>query len=297
MVASFSSIFSSSLQRVRTCILPVLLTAVVVGAVNALPAALLPQQTEGGTDAASVLEAILQGDEAQIEAMVEQAEETEDAPPLTAEEGVIAAALMILSIIVSIFGGFYLMIVIAEGYSDPAAGLRRLPSLLLPIAGTTFWMFIVSYIWVPLLPAVGLLLWDGVQYGQPTPTAIGVAVLLFFVSAVVALVRMPRLFFAPIILVREKTGITESVRLSEQRTRGYWSKIVLNNLAFAIIGFIVMMLLFAILGSLFVALAFAGQMGAVAGSFVMVLGQLLINAWNQAFHVELALTIFDNPRE
>jgi hypothetical protein len=297
MVAPFGSLFSLSIKRVRTCILPILLAAALVSAVSVTQTYVLPEDSTKTTDAFSNLDTILSGDEAAIDALVEQVEQEEaNRPDVTPEQAGLAGILMLLSALVSGLAGLYLMIVVVEGSSQPDVALRRLPGLIIPLFAVSIWVFIVSYMWVPVLPAVGLLLWDVLQSGSPTPTAIASAFLLFCIGFVIAFIRMPRLMFAPIILILERKGVLESTRLSEQRTRGYWGKIVLNTFCFAVMMMFLTILVVMTVGVLSIPLAITGQTGVLAAAFLMMLVQFLLSAWNQAFHTELALTIFKNPR-
>lgn len=291
MTTSFFPLLKLSFLRVRNCGAPVLFAALLCGVMNGLPFLFAPSLFEEEQSIGMMMQRSMNGE------VVEQvAEETVPAETVPPERAALAIIAFVLAVPFTIFLAFSIMVAVVEGNSASGAVFKRTLRVFFPVIGTSFWMFVVSYVWVPMVPAFGLLLWDAAATGEPTPTGVGVAMLLILSGAVIGFVRMPRLYFAPIILIRESTGITQSVRLSYQRTNGYWGKIVGNSLLFGLIMMAIMMPVMMVMGILSFGFIMLGMVGPFMMIVLMYAVQMFLSALQQAFHTELALTIFDNPK-
>lgn len=131
------------------------------------------------------------------------------------------SSLFIVMMIVSIIASAYYFVIAVFGVQDTAQALRQSPSIVFPLLGVWIWSFLRSFAWIP------------------------------FIGVIFAIVIGPRLVAAPVVLLKEKKGITDSVRLSYERTRGYWGKIVGNLLVMALLMWILMMVIGLITSLLF----------------------------------------------
>ena len=98
----------------------------------------------------------------------------------------------------------------------------------------------------------------------------------------------PRLLLAPVIYLRQKTGIMESVRLSYAKSRGYWWKIVGNALLAGLCIVVLLMVAWIIFGIVF---SFYLPLSTFA---FYVLPQLAI-AFGTVFYVKLATEVLKYP--
>ncbi|MDP7069304.1 MAG: hypothetical protein QF815_02150 [Candidatus Peribacteraceae bacterium] len=112
-----------------------------------------------------------------------------------------------VTMIVSLLGYTYFTVLAVTGEDDPKEVASRSLKLIVPMAGLCIWTLIRSFAWIP------------------------------FIGPIFAIVLLPRLMFGGVILVKEGTGVMYSVKLSYQRTSGYWLKIFGNSLvAFILVG-------------------------------------------------------------
>lgn len=162
--------------------------------------------------------------------------------------------LMVVSFMVLLAGSTYYITVATGKESDTLSALKRVPGLLLPIVGVSVWAFLRSFGWVP------------------------------FIGPLFAVIIGPRLILSSVILVQEGRGVIESVRLSYERTTGYWRAIVIN--------LFVMML--AILLALIVAAIVMAVMSGISpmlGAYFATVMQLLFVAFGTIFLVQLSETV------
>jgi hypothetical protein len=111
--------------------------------------------------------------------------------------GVVALTALLAFIISMLYNGYILLLVLHEG-TPPKALVSRLPRLLLPLIGLSLWTAIRTFVWIP------------------------------FVGIITLIILGPRFALAPLILVKDGKGVFESATLSYRQTRGYWGKIIGN---------------------------------------------------------------------
>ncbi|MAE68317.1 MAG: hypothetical protein QF793_03135 [Candidatus Peribacteraceae bacterium] len=162
--------------------------------------------------------------------------------------------MLILSLVSSIF---YIVLAI-EGSQDFIKSMKRIPRFLLPMLGVWIWSFIRSFAWIPVL------------------------------GWIIAIFVGPRLVMSSVILVKEGKGVTDSVKLSYQRSRGYWGKIVGNSIVAAVLVMLVMFVLS-------IALGFFGVVSITAAAIVAMILQSMMTAYGAIFVVRLSNTIMANP--
>lgn len=159
------------------------------------------------------------------------------------------AAFMLVNILLSVIAGTYYLLI------GTGANVSLTPKYLLPVLGLWVWMFIRSFAWIP------------------------------FIGVIFAIVILPRLMLAPVILVKEGKGVFASVRESNERSRGYWGKIVGNILLAIICVWFVM----AIVGVVSSMVSMQVYIGAIQ------LVNQLATAFLTIFAVRLAETVMANP--
>ena len=143
--------------------------------------------------------------------------------------------------------------------------LRRVPSVMLPLAYSSVWVFVRSLVWVPLIALLVALV------VLPQNDMMTVLLLLAGMLAmlVCAAVFVPRLLLTPAILIGERLGALESVKKSEKYTKGHWRKVVGNWLLLVLILWIVSFGMQSVMGQ--AAEQFVGLIegdGAAAGKIV-----------------------------
>lgn len=165
---------------------------------------------------------------------------------------------ILIGIILAVFGHAYFLLLALSPTQDFMKILNGTPKLFFPLLGIWIWMFLRSFIWIPILGII-----PAVMYG-------------------------PRFMLAPVIMVKEKKKIMESVSLSYARTEGYWGKIVGNVIVAA---------LCIMLAAIVVAIV-AGIIGFIiplAGLWLQSVARFVFSAFMVAFIVQLAFTIMANP--
>jgi len=147
-----------------------------------------------------------------------------------------------------------------------------------PIIGVWIWSFLRSFAWIGLLVIF-------LSSVSEIPRIIGIATTIILVLSF-----YPRLLFAPVILMKEEKGVVESVRLSIERSRGYWGKIVGNVLVMALcqilVALVAMIPLFAIL-------TVSDVLAAWGGLTV----EILLSAYTFIFITHLSITIMEHPHK
>lgn len=173
----------------------------------------------------------------------------------------------------------------ASGERNAGVLFKRSFGLVLPFVGINFLRLFVSYMWIGFVIMLGgvLLAVQDPDLGGPV---IGLGYLLFIV---LAMVMMPRMLFAELIAVRERPGVLSSLRLSRERTQGYWGKIVGNLL-------LASLLMFAANFIVFIAAALLAVMGPFVGMAILVVWLLLLQTLMLIFIHELGITVMQNPR-
>jgi hypothetical protein len=94
-----------------------------------------------------------------------------------------------------------------------------------PYIGQKIWTLLRSFIW--LLPV-------GVILGFTVWSLIIPAFLFCIAGIVLSIILSPRFFLSTVILLGEDQGLFRNVSASYRQSRGYWGKIVGNNLVVAL---------------------------------------------------------------
>lgn len=167
--------------------------------------------------------------------------------------GLFALVSMILAILGNIFYVVYAL--------NPSLGIHgafaKVPSLIVPMIGVWIWAFLRSFAWIPVI---------GVIFG---------------------IVIGPRLMMSSVILIKEGRGVTESVKLSHERSAGYWGKIVGNCIVAAVAIAFAMVIVNVVIGLVSGQFIVAALLGAIAHYLAM--------AYGSVFYVRLSETIMANP--
>ncbi len=194
-----------------------------------------------------------------MERMEELSKRMEAGDPSALEDMMKEIGLMFLIfMIVSCVASTYFLVFALNEKETLQSALRKVPSVLLPLIGVWIWAFLRSFAWMPII------------------------------GIVFAIVIGPRLALAPVILLREKKGITESVASSYTRTRGYWGKIAGNGIVAGLCIWIAMLLLGMVTGIV----SFGSMtLGVLFASVVQWVG----TAYLAIFLVKLSDTILANP--
>lgn len=166
---------------------------------------------------------------------------------------------VIVSLIITLVSSGYYMVIAIEGHQSAGPAFGRALSLALPLLGVWLWAFIRSFAWIPII------------------------------GFIPALILGPRLLFSSVILVNEKKGVMESVKLSLGRSKGYWLKIVGNFIVMAIC----IMLVSMVAGF---GLAFVGAASPIANVVLSGIVGQLTSAFGAIFMVRLATTVMQNPK-
>lgn len=178
--------------------------------------------------------------------------------------------------IIAVFAHAYFLLFALSPTQDAMAILRRTPKLFFPLLCVWMWMVLRSFIWVPIVviifPVIGLF--------------------LFWISIIpviiVSIILFPRFFLAPVILLKEKKGIMESVSVSYERTSGYWGKIVGNcivaGLCVAFTGLVAGMVA-----------GIVSMIVPIAGIWLQELIKVALSVYMVVFGVHLATTLMAHP--
>ncbi len=225
---SFATILNDSVALAQSLLLPLLIGAVIFG--------LLTAAVNTWTVKSSVSDLVSQSEKFQnnmedlnrkiedvnkrmaagdTSALEELAANPPVAVPTAADMAAVSTAMkslptivggMILMILISIVAQAYGTVVIIRKVTDPTAAFSSFGESVMPLTLLWIWMMIRSFVWIP------------------------------FIGWIIALVIGPRFVAAPIFLIEEKKGITESVRLSLKATTGAWWRIVLPCVIAGVVG-------------------------------------------------------------
>ncbi len=205
----------------------------------------------------------------------------------------VVIAVLVLMVLVGIYMGiatkaYLYLLALGERGTFASLFLRAL-GLVPGMVGVTFWVFIRSFVWVPILfTLLAAML-------PPLVLLVPLAVLAIFV---LALVFVPRLAFATMLYIRDRNGVMRSVEMSYQATRNYWGKIVGNGILWIVCFTITAQLVSLVLGML--ALSVAAFVPAVIALMIVIAVNMAVGqfaaAVNIAFWTQLGLTIVANPR-
>lgn len=162
------------------------------------------------------------------------------------------------ALIISIIASTYFLVVAMYRQDSVTAALKRTPKLILPMLGLTIWTVLRSFVWVP------------------------------FVGIILVIIIGPRLVLSSIILVHEGKGVFESTRLSYERTKGHWGKIVGNLFVASLVAMLIACV------CLFVA-GLAGMASFALGGILVATTQNIATAYGTIFLVQLGQTVFAHP--
>lgn len=166
---------------------------------------------------------------------------------------------MLAGIIVSVLASSFALVLALKPQPNAGAYVTATLSTALPLLGVWAWSFVRSFIWIPIL------------------------------GFIPAIILGPRFAAAPVLLVRDRKGVFESVSMSYTLTRGYWGKIVGNSLVFGLI----------LIAVTFVAGLLFSLTGAVSIWIPMILGALVTQAmmlFGGLFYSFLGATVIAHPK-
>ncbi len=161
---------------------------------------------------------------------------------------------VLILILVSIISRAYVTTVLVRRPKDAAEAFKLFWNDVIPLVLLWLWLVVRSFVWIPVI------------------------------GWIYALVVIPRFTAAPLFLLEQKKGVTESTRLSMDATVGAWLRVVLPCLAAAIVAGVIS----AILGGLL------GNDGMLMGFVLTLVGELL-GAWVMAVGIVVARDILAHP--
>jgi hypothetical protein len=162
---------------------------------------------------------------------------------------------MLVVTILSLIGSFYYFFVaLDEGTMQES--FHKALTHFFPLLGMGLWIFLRSFVWIP------------------------------FVGIIIAIFLWPRFTLSPIIMMREKLGVFDSVRASYKRTEGLWGKIVGNMIVAGVLVWVVAVVLSIVFSII------SREVGFFLNAIVM---QGMI-AFLVIFKTKLALTVLGNTK-
>ncbi len=288
MVTSLGQLLSGSWSFFQKNIAAILIGAAIFGALMTAAQSLVVGKMQGsfapvlgqmGVDTERLQELqgrAMRGDEAAMEELARMSEEVSKRFAGMGEEqatelatGMVRAFIrsvmptlgwsFLLFAIIGLVASTYFFVIAVEERKDFMEVLSRIPPLLLPLAAVWLWAFIRSFAWIPIA------------------------------GIVPAIIFGPRFLLSPVILLKEQKGVVESVRLSYERTRGYWGKIVGNILVCCI-------LIVLALWATSMLLSFLPLMTPLIKLLLSQTAQQAAVAFGSIFAVQLSLAILAHPR-
>lgn len=164
----------------------------------------------------------------------------------------------ILGILIAVLSHAYFLLLALSPTSDAMATLKKTPALFFPLLGLWIWMLLRSFVWIPIL------------------------------GFIPAIILGPRFALSPVIMIKQKKGIMESVRMSYAGTKGYWGKIVGNM----IVAGLCVMLAGIVAG---IVIGILGFMAPMLGVWLNAIVKEVLSAFCVVFAVQLATTLLSNP--
>lgn len=165
---------------------------------------------------------------------------------------------MLIVIAIGLLAKSYYLVVAVRGFSDPAAAFQSAAGSIVRLIGLWIWMFLRSFAWIPVI------------------------------GIVTAIVIGPRLILAPIYLLEQGKGITESTRMSYAATSGWWGKIF---------GHLLVVGLCAVILSAIVTTVLSMVVGMTIGGFANAIIQQLVGAFIVVYAILLGRTLMQaGPR-
>jgi hypothetical protein len=160
----------------------------------------------------------------------------------------------LLMLVLWVISSAYFLQLSLSATQDVMAPVRPAFSLSLPLLGVWVWSFLRSFAWIPII------------------------------GIIPAIILGPRFALAPVILATEKKGVIESVRLSYDRTKGYWGKIVGNAIVAGLCVFLAMIVIDIVASIL-------GTIIPVVGLWIVPVGKYITMAFMIVFMTKLSMTI------
>lgn len=215
--------------------------------------------------------------------------------------------LLVAFSVIELLAAFTFFVVYANIWVLSLAKEKALPiftkplSKLLPLFGVHLWAHFRSFGWLLILSYMFAKL--GLRFKDMNNELLSGALAIMTIGCALAgiicsIVFSPRFIAAPLLYLREKKGIRESVESSLRRTKGYWGKIVGNSL----------LLLLCVLPVSFVIIILSRMQRGIIGldgeQLVMILVLItliaicrtLIIGVMTGFMKELAETVVQHPR-
>ncbi len=110
---------------------------------------------------------------------------------------------IILAVLFGVVSQILLLLLVVSDASAMEA-LRKTPSIIFPLLGLHIWIFLRTFLWIPII------------------------------GIIPAIILGPRFIASPVILVTEGKGVMQSASESYARTAGLWGKIVGNMIVAAL---------------------------------------------------------------
>ena len=207
------------------------------------------------------------------------------------------------SIVIQMLQNMYALVIAVDRTNNVKAGIRKTLQYLWRLLLGGVWIMLRSFAWVSFL---GLPFFIMAAMGNDGMMLIGG---LFVLAGVIcAICFLPLLSFTNIIQLKDGTRVRESAELSLKRTKGYWGKIVGNNLLMGLSVGLLTIALFAVLGLLgfmlfsmvesmepVLVLIIAIPLALIVGIAAMIYF-FAITLFAQVYMVELYETIKANPK-
>ncbi len=218
--------------------------------------------------------------------------------------GVIGFAFTIVGVIFQMLQTMYALVLATDRTQTVKGGIQKAWRYLWRLLVGGMWIMLRSYTWIGFFSLPFFII--GADGENPAFLLIGM--IIFIAAMVCAIFFLPRLAFVNVIQLKEGTGVKKSAQLSLDRTRGYWGKIVGNNilmglsigLATVAVALVAMLVGFMIV-SLTDALGTAAMLivGLPLGLVLIIGGALYfcaITLFSQIYMVELYETMKANPK-
>ncbi|MDD3897218.1 MAG: hypothetical protein PHU04_05295 [Candidatus Peribacteraceae bacterium] len=164
-------------------------------------------------------------------------------------------SMLLMCVISLIASAYFLLIALNEKVTFQEA-LAGAPRLIIPLFLLSLWIFLRTFMWIP------------------------------FIGIITVIILGPRFALSPVLLVRDHKGVLESAKLSYEKTKGFWGKILGNMIVVSIVLFIAQLLAGFVLSLL----------GMRIAGLLLPVAQMLMTAFITIFIVKLALTVEQNPR-
>lgn len=217
--------------------------------------------------------------------------------------GIIGLVFTVASIVVQMIQNMYALVVAVDRTKSVKAGIGKAFRYLWRLLLGGVWIMLRSFVWVSFFGIPFFILGADGNLGMML-----VGVIIVLGGAVCGISFLPLLSFTNIIQLKDGTRVRESAELSLKRTRGYWGKIVGNNLLMGLsVGFLTLAIfaVVALLGFMLVSMleSLSTAMKLLIGlplGFIVGIAAIIflfaITLFAQVYMVELYETIKANPK-